>query len=134
MADSKEGQQAQDIEPPMPTKIPYWRLVLDQGVVTQEIIDYPYSGSGTEEDPYAVTWIPNDPRNPMLFSQPFKWTLTMTVAIATLAVAMISSAYTGGIAEIQQEFNIGGEVATLGVSLFVLGFAIGWFIFAMMFA
>lgn len=125
MADGKEGQQAHDIEPPMPTKIPYWRLVFDQGVVTQEIIDYPYSGSGTEDDPYAVTWIDNDPRNPMLFSETMKWSLTMVVAIATLAVAMISSAYTGGIAEIQKEFHIGSEVATLGVSLFVLGFAIG---------
>lgn len=125
MADSKGGQQAPDIEPPMPKKIPFWRMVVDQGAVTQEIIDYPYPGSGTDDDPYVVTWIPNDPRNPMLFSKLGKWSLTMGVAIATLAVALISSAYTGGIAQIQREFNIGTEVATLGVSLFVLGFAIG---------
>lgn len=125
MADGKEGQQAHDIEPPMPKKIPYWRMVLDQGVVTPEIIDYPYAGSGTAEDPYAVTWIPNDPRNPMLFPEFLKWGLTLTVAIATLAVALISSAFTGGIAEIQAEFGIGEEVATLGVSLFVVGFAVG---------
>lgn len=128
MADSKDKTAANmtdKSESPAPTKIPYWRMVIDQGIVTQEIIDYPYSGSGTDEDPYVVTWIANDPRNPMLFSQVMKWTITMLVAIATLAVALVSSAYTGGIAEIQAEFGIGSEVATLGVSLFVLGFAIG---------
>ncbi|OJJ50007.1 hypothetical protein ASPZODRAFT_139343 [Penicilliopsis zonata CBS 506.65] len=113
------------IEPSAPHKIPFWRLVFDQGVVTQEIIDFPYAGSGTDEDPFQVTWIPNDPRNPMLFGKTKKWFITMVNAIATLAVAMVSSAYTGGIEEIMIQFGIGTEVATLGVSLFVLGFAIG---------
>lgn len=112
------------IEVPARTKIPYWRLVTDQGVVTQEIIDYPYPGAGTEDDPYSVTWIPDDPRNPMLFSEVKKWSFTLLVAIATLAVALVSSAYTGGVQEIEVEFHIGSEVATLGVSLFVLGFAV----------
>ena len=112
-------------ESPATSKIPYWRLVTDQGVVTQEIIDYPYPGAGTDEDPYVVTWIPDDPRNPMLFGQVKKWAITMTVAVATLAVALVSSAYTGGITQIEEELGVGSEVATLGVSLFVLGFAIG---------
>ncbi|KAJ5161693.1 hypothetical protein N7492_007085 [Penicillium capsulatum] len=120
-----ENDKSDKIEAPARTKIPYWRLVADQGVVTQEIIDYPYPGAGTEDDPYSITWIPDDPRNPMLFSEVKKWTFTGLVAIATLAVALVSSAYTGGVAEIQAEFHIGSEVATLGVSLFVLGFAIG---------
>ncbi|KAJ6094075.1 hypothetical protein N7467_002920 [Penicillium canescens] len=117
--------QIEKIETTAPTKIPYWRLVFDQGVVTQEIIDHPYPGAGTDDDPFAVTWIPNDPRNPMNFSEVKKWSFTMLVAIATLAVALVSSAYTGGIQEIMADFGIGQELATLGVSLFVLGFAIG---------
>ncbi|KAJ5551655.1 hypothetical protein N7461_006353 [Penicillium sp. DV-2018c] len=125
MAVDMEPQSSEKIEHSAPTRIPYWRLVFDQGVVTEAIIDHPYSGSGTDEDPYAVTWIPDDPRNPMLFSERKKWTFTMLVAIATLAVSLVSSAYTGGIREIMADFNIGQEVATLGVSLFVLGFAIG---------
>lgn len=106
------------------TKIPYWRLVFDQGIVTQEVRDYLFLGSGTEDDPYAVTWIPDDPRNPLNFSSVRKWALTTLVAIATLAVALLSSAYTGGMEEIEEQFGIGNEVATLGVSLFVLGFAV----------
>ncbi|KAM4065908.1 major facilitator superfamily protein [Hirsutella rhossiliensis] len=106
-------------------RIPYWRLVVDQAGITPEVARFPYPGSGTAEDPYLVQWIPDDPRNPMQFSSATKWFITMTVAIATLAVTLVSSAYTGGIVQIMHDFSIGQEVATLGVSLFVLGFAVG---------
>ncbi|EEP79877.1 hypothetical protein UREG_04723 [Uncinocarpus reesii 1704] len=119
-------------ETPHPSRIPYWRQVLQPGAVTQEVVDYPYRGSGTEDDPYVVEWIPNDPRNPLLFSNAKKWSITMLVAMATLAVALISSAYTGGANQIMQEFNVGTEVMILGVSLFVLGFAIGPLLWAPM--
>lgn len=108
-----------------PEAVPHWKLVLHQGLVTPEVMKWNYDGSGTEEDPYVVTWIDNDPRNPMTFPQWKKWALTMLVAFATLAVAFVSSAYSGGIEELMAEFEIGPEVATLGISLFVLGFAIG---------
>ena len=122
--DNSQHHVSEKIESSLPTKISFFRLVFDQGVVTQQIMDHPYPGSGTEDDPYAVTWIPDDPRNPMNFSELRKWTLTGLVAIATLAVALVSSAYTGGVQQIEMQFNIGSEVATLGVSLFVLGFAV----------
>ncbi|KAJ5578369.1 uncharacterized protein N7459_007333 [Penicillium hispanicum] len=125
MAGDDKNHESEKLEPTTRTKIPFWRLVVDQGVVTQEIIDYPYPGSGTDDDPYVVSWIPDDPRNPMLFSETKKWSYTMIVAFATLAVSLVSSAYTGGLEEILTQFHIGEEVATLGVSLFVLGFAIG---------
>ncbi|WYZ43261.1 hypothetical protein EsH8_VI_000960 [Colletotrichum jinshuiense] len=120
-----EGPSKDCGESPLCTKLPYWRKVIDQAGITQEVADYRYSGSGTEEDPFLVQWIPNDPRDPMLFSKPTKWFITMMVSLTTLAVALLSSAYTGGIRQIIQEFGISQEVATLGVSLFVLGFAIG---------
>ncbi|KAI9839887.1 MAG: hypothetical protein M1819_000079 [Sarea resinae] len=121
-----------DVEAQKPTRIPYWKLVADQGVLTPEVIKHDYAGSGTEEDPYSVEWIANDSRNPMLFSQTKKWSITMLAAFTTLAVAMVSSAYTGGVDEIMKEFGVGNEVVTLGVSLFVLGFAIGPLIWAPM--
>lgn len=112
-------------EAPLPTRIPHWRQVLDQGVVTQDIIDFPYEGAGTDDDPFVVNWIPNDPRNPQLYSPLRKWSITGAVSIATLAVALISSAYTGGATQIMVEFNSSQIVVILGVSLFVLGFAVG---------
>ncbi|KAK2826864.1 MFS siderochrome iron transporter 1 [Arthroderma sp. PD_2] len=68
----------------------------------------------------------------MNYSAVKKWSITFVVAIATLAVALISSAYTGGAIEIAREFHAETEVITLGVSLFVLGFAIGPLIWAPM--
>lgn len=112
-------------EPVLPKTIPYWRLVGDKAGISQHVLSHHYHGSGTDSDPYVIHWIPGDARNPMNFSNFRKWLITITVAIATLAVSLVSSAYTGGLRQIMADFNVSQEVATLGVSLFVLGFAIG---------
>lgn len=52
------------------------------------------------------------------------------VAFVTLAVAFVSSAYSGGIAEIAKNLHTSQEVATLGIALFVCGFAVGPLLFA----
>ena len=49
--------------------IGHWQMLLNQGVLTPEIENWEYEGSGTEEDPYVVEWIDNDPRNPMRWPQ-----------------------------------------------------------------
>lgn len=114
-----------DVEAGVPTRITHMKQVLDQAGITPEVEKHHYRGSGTEDDPYVVTWIEDDPRNPMLYSEVKKWTLTMLVAIATLAVAFVSSAYSGGASQIIQEFGCSQEIYTLGISFFVLGFAVG---------
>ncbi|KIW79596.1 hypothetical protein Z517_06208 [Fonsecaea pedrosoi CBS 271.37] len=110
---------------PSSKKVPHWRLVASQTLITDEVLNHRYKGSGTEEDPYIVEFIPGDPRNPMEFPDWKKWALTLTVAFATLAVAFVSTAYTASIVQLIDAFDCSQEVATLGVSLFVLGFAIG---------
>lgn len=105
--------------------IPYWRQILDQGAITHDVLNYNYPGSGTKEDPYVVSWIPNDPRNPMLLSMTKKVSITIVVSAAALAVAVASSAYSGAMAQVMEGLDVGNEVATLGLSLFVIGFAIG---------
>jgi hypothetical protein len=77
--------------------IPHWKLLLNQGILTQDVIDWDYEGSGTEEDPYIVEWIDNDPRDPMGWTNSKKWTMCVTMAIATLTVSFCSSAYSGGV-------------------------------------
>lgn len=117
----------QKIEPEMETapSLPHWRIVSSQIGITPAVEHHRYKGSGTEADPYVVDFLPDDPRDPMNWPQSKKWFITMTVAVATLAVAFVSSAYSGSIAQIIEEFQCSQEVATLGISLFVLGFAIG---------
>jgi hypothetical protein len=74
-------------EPDLPTRIPHWRQVFDSSGITPEVEAWNYSGSGTEDDPYAVTWIDRDPRNPMLYTALTRWTLMMIVAMAALMVS-----------------------------------------------
>lgn len=58
------------------------------------IVSHDYPGQGTEEDPYLIDWLPGDepdPENPMTWKTSYKWVVTVTAAVATLAVAMASS-------------------------------------------
>jgi hypothetical protein len=102
-------------------KVSHWRVLFDQTGVTQEVLDFNYTGHGTTESPYLVEFIPNDPWNPMTFKDSFKWAITLIQASAALSVSFASSAYSGGISEIIMQFDISAEVAILGVSLFVMG-------------
>ncbi|KAI9849436.1 MAG: MFS siderochrome iron transporter 1 [Sclerophora amabilis] len=108
-----------------PARATHWQLVASQSLVIDEVLHHKYSGNGTEPSPYIVEWIPSDPRNPMLWPQWKKWAITLMVAFATLAVSFASSAYSGSVEQTIGEFSCSEEVATLGISLFVLGFAIG---------
>lgn len=84
-----------------------------------------YAGNGTVAAPFVVEFLPSDPQDATTFSTFRKWIITTHQAVATLAVTFASSAYSGGIREITRTFEVSHEVATLGVSLYVLGFAIG---------
>ncbi|KAJ5721529.1 uncharacterized protein N7483_009463 [Penicillium malachiteum] len=108
-----------------PVKIPAWRMLVDHGAITQDVLNYEYQGSGTEDDPFAVTWIPNDSRDPQRFSFSRKICITLVAASSTLIVSLASSAYSGSLDEIIADFHISTEVATLGLSLYVVGFAVG---------
>lgn len=107
------------------TKATHFSLLLDQAGLDDAVLNHKYAGEGTTESPYLVEFLPNDPRNPITFSQTKKWTITVLQAIATLAVAFVSTAYSGGLSEILKDFRVSTQVSILGVSLFVLGFAIG---------
>ncbi|KAK3369229.1 major facilitator superfamily domain-containing protein [Lasiosphaeria ovina] len=88
-------------------------------------LGYSYAGSGTDADPFLVEFLPNDPHDALNFSKSKKWTITAIEGMATLAVTFASSAYSGAAREVVRQFAVSQIVVTLGVSLFVLGFAIG---------
>ncbi|KAF5853300.1 hypothetical protein GGP41_001911 [Bipolaris sorokiniana] len=110
--------------------IPHFNRVLHQIILSDAIFNAEYDGNGTSEDPYVITWLPNDPCDPMNIPISIKWTITAIIAMMTLAVSFASSAYSGGIREIQTEFGVSQIVATLGIAFFVLGFAIGPLVWA----
>lgn len=89
-----------------------------------------YQGSGTSTDPYIIDYLHDDPHDAMNFTKGRKWTIAVLQSLSTFAVTFASSVYASGIDGIKREFNVSGEVATLGLSLFVLGFALGPLIWA----
>ncbi|KAG9788779.1 MFS transporter, partial [Aureobasidium melanogenum] len=114
-----------EFEDAVPPQLPLWRLVIDQARVTPEVLNYPYRGSGTTEDPYIVTYIPNDPGNPFTWTSKRRWAISWIVATEILATAFASSAFSGTIRELIIDFHASTELITAGISLFVLGFALG---------
>ncbi|KAK4174776.1 major facilitator superfamily domain-containing protein [Triangularia setosa] len=146
MASSSSSVTALSTTPPTPTTIkpdiesqtaynttsnnnhvPHWRLVLSPSHLTPAILSHPYPGDGTPSSPYIVDFLPGktDPFNPMTYPNHKKWIITLLQAVATLAVAFASTAYSGGVFEIIRYFQVTPTMATLGISLFVFGFAIG---------
>jgi len=108
-----------------PGRISYLNLMLRHGYIDSTILEHQYPGTGTNQDPYLVTWILEDPRNPQLFKDSTKWLWTLLVAFANFAVALATSAYTAHAKEVKADFHVSQEVFELGLSLFVLGFAVG---------
>ncbi|KAJ5178068.1 Major facilitator superfamily domain general substrate transporter [Penicillium coprophilum] len=84
-----------------------------------------YDGSGTVDDPFVVEFQKDDPSNPMNWGEVRKWFIAAIATFSVFAVTVTSSAYSASANEVFQDFDISTEVFTVGLSLFVLGFAIG---------
>jgi hypothetical protein len=63
--------------------------------------------------------------DPQQWKASYKWFTVITASWATLAVALSSSAYSGGQQSLIREFGVSSELVTGGLSLFVVGFAFG---------
>lgn len=94
------------------------------------LLDQKYPGNGTKEYPFRISFLSLDPQNPSSFPRSKKWFYTSLQALATLATTFASSAYSGGIKQVIGSFDISQEIATLGISLYVLGFALGPLVWA----
>ncbi|KAF2648059.1 MFS general substrate transporter [Lophiostoma macrostomum CBS 122681] len=121
--DVKRRPSAKLRPPPPLTKVE--KSLIDGRLVTLEVLEHEFDGSGTDSDPYLVGWIENDVGNPMNFSTLRKWTNSMILALAVFMVSIASSGFSQGTEDIKAEFGISQVTALLITSAFVLGFAIG---------
>lgn len=106
------------------------RYLLQHTHLDEDVCNQNYAGNGTEDDPYVIDYLHNDRQDAMGFSKGRKWAIAVLQSLSTFAVTFASSVYASGIEDIKQRFNVSGDVATLGLSLFVLGFALGPLIWA----
>ncbi|KAK5627547.1 hypothetical protein RRF57_003262 [Xylaria bambusicola] len=115
------------VEPPKPSnEVSWWKRQFDHACITPAVLEWKYKGQGTPESPFVVDFLPDDTRNPFLFPAWYKWSITAFKATAVLAVAFVSTAYSSALGSIVDEFHITSpELAISGISLFVLGFAVG---------
>ena len=92
---AREGEEpAVDLErqtTTSPVKLSKLSMVFDQSAINVAVSHYAYKGSGTEHDPYLVEWIPDDPRNPMIWPSWYKWFIALMNAFSTLSIAFVSS-------------------------------------------
>jgi hypothetical protein len=107
------------------TRISWLTMLSIRDVVTPQVLEHAYAGSGTQDDPYIVMFIEDDPRDPMGFPLWLRWGLCIAAGYVTFSVAFISSAFSGSIRNISEDLNTSPESATLGLSLFLLGFVLG---------
>lgn len=99
------------------------KITADPGEVEKTPV---YNGHGTEEDPFVVEFQKDDPGNPINWGFIRKWAITFIATISVFTVTLTSSAYSVSANEVSGDIvDIDSEVFTLGLSLFILGFAVG---------
>lgn len=90
-------------------------------------------GKGTHDDPIVIDWDQDgkDPESPYNWSRTKKLVQTYQIAFSTFCVSLGSSMYAGGARGIARDvFRSRSDIATLGISLYVLGFGMGPLLFA----
>ncbi|KND91016.1 putative transporter [Tolypocladium ophioglossoides CBS 100239] len=113
-----------------PRRMSRIRSLLFRTRLHDDVCNQNYAGNGTDDDPYIIDYLQNDRQDAMNFSKGRKWAITVLQSLSTFAVTFASSVYVSGIEGIKQRFDVSEDVATLGLSLFVLGFALGPLIWA----
>ncbi|KAI4861027.1 polyamine transporter 1 [Hypoxylon rubiginosum] len=68
---------------------------------------------------------PDDPYRPLNWPRQKKVITTLLYGLVTMTATWASSSYSAGTAEIAEYFHVGKQTATLGTTLFLIGFGIG---------
>lgn len=77
-------------------------------------------------DVHIVDWYgPDDPDNPQNWSSFKKIWVTFEICLLTFSVYIGSAIYTAGIQDVSRVFGVSRVAATLGLTLFVLGYGVG---------
>ena len=92
----------------------------DPGTAPRQIIR---QDDGKEVE--LVTFPPGDPGNPRNWPIWRKWSIVIAIACIDLTVSFAASGFSPASAKFAKDFHVSSVVATLGLSMTVLGFALG---------
>ena len=90
------------------------------GVAPRQVIQ---RADGTDVE--LVTFPPGDPENPRNWPTWRKWSIVIAIALIDLTVSFTASGFSPATKKFAKDFGVSSEVSTLGLSLCVLGFALG---------
>ncbi|KAJ6621478.1 major facilitator superfamily domain-containing protein [Mycena sp. CBHHK59/15] len=81
--------------------------------------------TGDIPDPFLVDWEDDDPDNPRNWSFKKRAFVALCISLLTFSVYIGSAIYTSSIPGLMEEFHVSLTMATLGLTLYVLGYGIG---------
>ncbi|KAI1808758.1 benomyl/methotrexate resistance protein [Daldinia bambusicola] len=105
------------------------KSLTEQATITQGVVAQDSNADQTVVDDrnfYVVDWYgPDDPENPQNWPRNWKILVSFLMCILNFSFYIASSIYVPGIPSIMQDFGVSEIVATLGLSLFTLGYGLG---------
>ncbi|KAJ6580724.1 major facilitator superfamily domain-containing protein [Mycena capillaripes] len=81
--------------------------------------------AGDIPDPFLIDWEEDDPDNPRNWSFRKRAFVAFSISFLTFSIYIGSAIYTSSIPGLMEEFNVSLTMATLGLTLYVLGYGIG---------
>jgi len=79
----------------------------------------------SSNEPIYITYAPDDKDNPRNWSKARKWYITVLVSMSNVLTCLCAGGWSSGAAYAAAEFGVSAEVSTLGLAMYVLGFAVG---------
>jgi len=97
------------------------RLWLSEDEAYHEAKTHP---EGTRE--IFITFSHDDKDNPRNYSKAKKWYITCFASSLNVLTCLCAGGYSSGVEQLVDEFGVSAEVGTVGLSMYILGFAIGY--------
>ncbi|KAF2765387.1 MFS general substrate transporter [Teratosphaeria nubilosa] len=79
----------------------------------------------SDTTPIFITFSQEDPSNPRNWAKWKRWYVTCFAAFLNVITCLCAGGYSSAQDNVETRFGVSSEVATLGLSLYILGFAIG---------
>jgi DHA1 family multidrug resistance protein-like MFS transporter len=86
---------------------------------------HPLSRQKTSQEHIVDFEGPEDPYHPLNWTLHKKVSTTLLYGLVTMTATWASSSYSAGTSQISEQFHVGSQTATLGTSLYLVGFGLG---------
>ncbi|MCJ1420106.1 hypothetical protein MMC32_006463 [Xylographa parallela] len=101
------------------------KLMLSEEEALARAQDHPQ-----DEEPIYLTFSKDDKENPRNWTHGKKYYITILVSTLNVLTCICAGGISSASTDIAAEFNVSAEVTTLGLSMYILGFALGPMFFA----